>query len=147
MIKPDRKKKKKLKVKGPETSVSSFRYTPVETLIEIKKPDVLPATIKQPIPSDDWNTWHDKLGILIPNDLLPYVTEDPIYVSKRQEKLKGKHLAPGTKKWFEAIEDRKRAAEQIVENETYMREWTARAKLWGTSFNSIEHRVAHLRIY
>ncbi|PKK60835.1 hypothetical protein RhiirC2_718835 [Rhizophagus irregularis] len=54
----------------------------------------LPATTIQPIPSDDRNTWHDKLGILIPNDLLPYVTEDPIYVSKRQEKLKGKHHAP-----------------------------------------------------
>ncbi|PKB99751.1 hypothetical protein RhiirA5_382950 [Rhizophagus irregularis] len=54
----------------------------------------LPAITIQPIPSDDRNTWHDKLGFLIPNDLLPYVTEEPIYVSKNQEKLKGKHHTP-----------------------------------------------------
>ncbi|PKB98798.1 hypothetical protein RhiirA5_383659 [Rhizophagus irregularis] len=33
-----------------------------------------PATNSQPVPVEDENIWHDKLGIWIPNSLLPYVT-------------------------------------------------------------------------
>ncbi|PKK78997.1 hypothetical protein RhiirC2_769636 [Rhizophagus irregularis] len=133
---------------------TDFRYYNFPTLIKMIIPDkkkkkkkklnnYLPPLYK-PIPSDDRNTWHEKLGILIPNDLLPYVTEDPIYVSKNQEKLKGKHHAPGSKVWFTAIKERKRSAERIVEYANYITETTARAKLWGTSFNSIEHREEKL---
>ncbi|CAB5192758.1 unnamed protein product [Rhizophagus irregularis] len=77
----------------------------------------LPAITIQPIPSDDRNTWHDKLGFLIPNDLLPYVTEEPIYVSKNQEKLKGKHHTPEEK-----------------------RAYSLRARHWGTSTHTLEFR-------
>ncbi|PKK62030.1 hypothetical protein RhiirC2_790967, partial [Rhizophagus irregularis] len=57
-----------------------------------------------------------------------------------QEKLKGKHHAPGSKAWFTAIKERKSSAECIVEHAQYTTERTARAKLWSTSFKSIEHR-------
>ncbi|PKK58747.1 hypothetical protein RhiirC2_795831 [Rhizophagus irregularis] len=86
-------KLKKLKVKRPTTSVTPLQNILQEMPEEIINTHDLPAITIQPIPSDDRNTWHEKLGILVPNDLLPYVTEDPIYVSKRQEKLKGKHHA------------------------------------------------------
>ncbi|PKK80892.1 hypothetical protein RhiirC2_859493 [Rhizophagus irregularis] len=159
-------KRKKLKVKRPTTSITPLRNILQDTPEEIINTHDLPVTIIQPIPSDDRNipqemseeitnthdltaitiqpipsddrnTWHDKLGILIPNDLLPYVTEDPIYVSKRQEKLKGKHHAPGSKAWFTAIKERKRLAERKIECDNYIIETSARAKLWG---NSIEYR-------
>ncbi|PKY15172.1 hypothetical protein RhiirB3_427320 [Rhizophagus irregularis] len=58
--------------------------TPHNTMLD--SPAYIPD---KSIPTEESKTWHDKLGILIPNELLPYVTEDPIYVSKRQEKLKG----------------------------------------------------------
>ncbi|PKK58748.1 hypothetical protein RhiirC2_795832, partial [Rhizophagus irregularis] len=58
----------------------------------------------------------------------------------RQEKLKGKHHAPGSKAWFTAIKEHKRFAELKIERDNYIVETSARAKFWGTSFNSIEHR-------
>ncbi|POG82362.1 hypothetical protein GLOIN_2v888567 [Rhizophagus irregularis DAOM 181602=DAOM 197198] len=48
-----------------------------------------PANTLQPALVKDENIWHDKLGIWIPNDLFPYVTDEPVYISKRQAKLKG----------------------------------------------------------
>ncbi|RGB27800.1 hypothetical protein C1646_798202 [Rhizophagus diaphanus] len=47
-----------------------------------------PINLPTQIRSNEGHTWHENLGILIPNDLLPYVTENPIYTSKRQEQLK-----------------------------------------------------------
>ncbi|UZO17135.1 uncharacterized protein OCT59_008496 [Rhizophagus irregularis] len=76
-------KPKKLKLKRPITPVTPLQNIPQEMLEEITNTHDLPAITIQSIPFDDRNTWHDKLGILILNDLLPYVTEDPIYVSKR----------------------------------------------------------------
>ncbi|PKK57735.1 hypothetical protein RhiirC2_763807 [Rhizophagus irregularis] len=72
----------------------------------------LPAITLQPILSIEGNTWHAKLGILIPDNLLPYVTEDPIYVSKRQEKLKGKQHALSSKAWLAVIKEYKEYAER-----------------------------------
>jgi hypothetical protein len=48
-------------------------------------------------PSEEGHTWHDMLDILIPNDLLLYVTDKPIYVSKRQKQIKGKTHASESK--------------------------------------------------
>ncbi|RGB22406.1 hypothetical protein C1646_776142, partial [Rhizophagus diaphanus] len=90
--------------------------------------------------SKEGHTWHENLGIFIPNDLLPYVTEDPVYINKTQERKKGKHYPPGHKEWFAAIKVRKQCHEQRIAREQYEKELSARAKLWGTSTNSIEYR-------
>ncbi|RGB25293.1 hypothetical protein C1646_771944 [Rhizophagus diaphanus] len=90
--------------------------------------------------SKEGHTWHENLEILIPNDLLPYVTEDPVYINKTQERKKGKHYPPGHKQWFEAIKIRKFYHERSIAREQYEKELSARAKLWGTSTNSIEYR-------
>ncbi|PKC50822.1 hypothetical protein RhiirA1_543804, partial [Rhizophagus irregularis] len=55
-----------------------------------------PATTTQPILLKEENTWHETLGIWIPNDLFPYVTDEPIYISKRQATLKGRQHDPGS---------------------------------------------------
>ncbi|GBC49775.2 hypothetical protein GLOIN_2v1805467 [Rhizophagus irregularis DAOM 181602=DAOM 197198] len=82
-----------------------------------------PATTSQPILLKEENTWHETLGIWIPNDLFPYVTDEPVYISKRQATLKGRQHDPGKK-------------ERLLREE----DLSARAKLWGTSSNSIEYR-------
>ncbi|CAB5145118.1 unnamed protein product [Rhizophagus irregularis] len=98
----------------------------------------------QPILSKDENTWHDKLGIWIQNDLFPYVSDEPVYISKRQATLKGRQHAPGSTEWLTVIRKRKKAHESAErqEKECLLREedLSARAKLWGTSSNSIEYR-------
>ncbi|POG80528.1 hypothetical protein GLOIN_2v1764372 [Rhizophagus irregularis DAOM 181602=DAOM 197198] len=97
------------------------------------------------------NTWHDKLGIWIPNDLFPYVTDEPVYISKRQAKLKGQQYAPGSMDWLKGIRKRKEAHELAMRQQNdrdaseaarllYEEELSTRAKLWGTSSNSIEYR-------
>ncbi|PKK58717.1 hypothetical protein RhiirC2_857648 [Rhizophagus irregularis] len=84
-----------------------------------------PAITSQPILPKNENTWHDKLGIWIPNDLYPYVTDEPVYTSKRQAKIKG------------------RASE--VAHLAYEEELSTRAKLWGTSSNRIEYQQNQTR--
>ncbi|PKB97082.1 hypothetical protein RhiirA5_433751 [Rhizophagus irregularis] len=93
-----------------------------------------PATTSQPIPIKDENTWHDKLGIWVPNDLFPYVTDEPVYISKRQAKLKGQQHVPGT------VRQQKDRDASEAARLSYEAELSARAKLWGTSSNSIEYR-------
>ncbi|EXX50433.1 uncharacterized protein OCT59_007897 [Rhizophagus irregularis] len=103
-----------------------------------------PATTLQPILLKEENTWHETLGIWIPNDLFPYVTDEPVYISKRQATLKGRQHAPGSTEWLKVIRNRKKAHESAdrQEKERLLREedLSARAKLWGTSSNSIEYR-------
>ncbi|CAB4438313.1 unnamed protein product [Rhizophagus irregularis] len=98
------------------------------------------TTDSHPPPFKEGHTWFDKLGILIPTDLIPYVTEEPIYVSKRQEKLKGKKHEPGSKGWLDAFYARKYFQECVDAMKLYEDGLSARAKLWGTSANSIEYR-------
>ncbi|PKC00124.1 hypothetical protein RhiirA5_356063, partial [Rhizophagus irregularis] len=69
------------------------------------------ATTSQPILSKEENTWHEKLGIWIPNDLFPYVTDEPVYTSNRQAKIKGQQYTPGCYYWFLGIRKRKEAHE------------------------------------
>ncbi|POG82770.1 hypothetical protein GLOIN_2v1493568 [Rhizophagus irregularis DAOM 181602=DAOM 197198] len=96
-------------------------------------------------------TWHEKLGIWIPKDLLPYVTDEPVYISKRQAKIKGQQFSPGCGFWFDGIRKRKEAHELAVRQQKEHEAWevkrraqeeelSARAKLWGTSSNRIEYR-------
>ncbi|CAB5191214.1 unnamed protein product [Rhizophagus irregularis] len=110
-----------------------------------------PATNSQPVPVEDENIWHDKLGIWIPNSLLPYVTDKPVYISKRQAKLKGQHFTPGCAYWLDGIKKRKEAHELALRQQkdqeaydnarlTLEKELSARAQLWGTSINRIEYR-------
>ncbi|EXX76887.1 uncharacterized protein OCT59_015343 [Rhizophagus irregularis] len=110
-----------------------------------------PATHLQPILLNEEKTWHEKLGIWIPNDLFPYVTEEPIYISKRQERLKGQQYEPGCIYWFDAIRKRKNAHELAIQRQkehearevsclAHEAELSTRAKLWGTSTNRIEYR-------
>ncbi|EXX62632.1 hypothetical protein RirG_159940 [Rhizophagus irregularis DAOM 197198w] len=70
-----------------------------------------PATTSQPILLKEENTWHETLGIWIPNDLFPYVTDEPVYISKRQATLKGQQHAPGSTEWLKVIRNRKKAHE------------------------------------
>ncbi|PKB94768.1 hypothetical protein RhiirA5_438075, partial [Rhizophagus irregularis] len=109
-----------------------------------------PATNSQPVPVENENIWHDKLGIWIPNSLLPYVTDEPVYTSNRQAKIKGQHFTPGCAYWFDGIKKRKEAHElalrQQKNQEAYdiarlalENELSARAQLWGTSVNRIEY--------
>ncbi|GBC34399.2 hypothetical protein GLOIN_2v1846320 [Rhizophagus irregularis DAOM 181602=DAOM 197198] len=111
------------------------------------------TTNSQPILSKDENTWYDKLGIWIPNDLFPYVTDEPVYISKRQAKLKGQQHTPGSYYWLNGIRKRKEAHELAVRQQKdreaseaarllHEEELSSRAKLWGTSSNSIEYREA-----
>ncbi|CAB5196224.1 unnamed protein product, partial [Rhizophagus irregularis] len=100
-----------------------------------------PATNIQPILPKDENTWHDKLGIWIPNDLLPYVTDEPVYTSNRQAKIKGKQWEPGSIFWLNGIKKRKQAHELAVRQQKdreasdaarllHEAELSSRAKLW-----------------
>ncbi|CAB5159052.1 unnamed protein product [Rhizophagus irregularis] len=110
-----------------------------------------PATTSQPILLKEEKTWHEKLGIWIPNDLFPYVTDEPVYISNRQAKIKGQQYAPGCIYWLNGIRKRKEAHELAVRQQkehearevkrlAYEEELSARAKLWGTSSNRIEYR-------
>ncbi|PKK61126.1 hypothetical protein RhiirC2_792275, partial [Rhizophagus irregularis] len=87
-----------------------------------------PATTSQPILLKDENTWHDK-----------------------QAKIKGQQHTPGNIWWLKGIRKRKEAHEQAVRLQknrdaaeaarlSLEEELSARAKLWGTSSNHIEHR-------
>ncbi|CAB5205707.1 unnamed protein product [Rhizophagus irregularis] len=109
------------------------------------------ATTSQPILSKEENTWHEKLGIWIPNDLFPYVTDEPVYTSNRQVKIKGQQYTPGCYYWFLGIRKRKEAHELAVRQQNEHEAWevkrlayedelSARAKLWGTSSNRVEYR-------
>ncbi|CAB5185044.1 hypothetical protein RhiirA5_415672 [Rhizophagus irregularis] len=110
-------KKKKLLSNSSSSLISPTQHIPQKPSEEIMYTHDLPAITIQPIPSDDRNTWHNKLGFLIPNDLLPYVTEDPIYTSKTQEKIKGRTHEPERR-----------------------RELSLRAQFWGTSSYTLELR-------
>ncbi|PKB94816.1 hypothetical protein RhiirA5_437987 [Rhizophagus irregularis] len=88
----------------------------------------------QPILSNDENTWHEKLSIWIPTDLFPYITDEPVYISKRQAKLKGQYHTPGCVDWLKDQE-----ADEAAKH-LYNKDLLIRAKLWGTSINSIEYR-------
>ncbi|PKY55996.1 hypothetical protein RhiirA4_506162 [Rhizophagus irregularis] len=100
----------------------------------------LPTNDTLPTPFKEGHSWSDKLGILIPTDLIPYVTEEPVYVSKRQEKLKGKQHEPGSKGWLDFFYARKNHQESVDAFKLYEDGVSSRAKLWGTSANSIEYR-------
>ncbi|EXX71580.1 hypothetical protein RirG_077230 [Rhizophagus irregularis DAOM 197198w] len=110
-----------------------------------------PANNSQPVLVKDENIWHDKLGIWIPNDLFAYVNDEPVYISKRQAKLKGQQHVPGSVYWLNGIRKRKEAHELALRQQkdreaseiarlAYEKELSARAKLWGTSSNRIEYR-------
>ncbi|CAB5198046.1 unnamed protein product, partial [Rhizophagus irregularis] len=110
-----------------------------------------PAITSQPILLKEENTWHDKLGIWIPNDLFPYVTDEPVYTSNRQAKIKGQHYEPECIYWLNGIRKRKAAHKLAVRQQkeyearevkrlAYEEELSTRAKLWGTSSNRIEYR-------
>ncbi|GBC26926.2 hypothetical protein GLOIN_2v1512290 [Rhizophagus irregularis DAOM 181602=DAOM 197198] len=111
----------------------------------------LSATTSQPILLKEENTWHDKLGIWIPNDLFPYVTEEPVYISNRQAKIKGQQYEPGCIYWLNGIRKRKEAHELAVRLQKEREAWDVnrlaheeelanRAKLWCTSSNRVEYR-------
>ncbi|CAB5216439.1 unnamed protein product [Rhizophagus irregularis] len=110
-----------------------------------------PAIPSQPVLVKDEKTWHDKLGIWISNDLLPYVNDEPVYYSKRQAKLKGRQHEPGSGYWLDGIKKRKEAHELALQQQkdreawetarlAFEKELSARAQLWGTSSNRIEYR-------
>ncbi|PKK75637.1 hypothetical protein RhiirC2_707977 [Rhizophagus irregularis] len=103
-----------------------------------------PATTSQPILLKDENTWHDKLAFGIPNDLYPYVNDEPVYVSNRQAKLKGQTFEPGCYYWLKGIRKCKEAHELAVQQQkdrdasevarlAYEQELSTRAKLWAFS--------------
>ncbi|PKC51589.1 hypothetical protein RhiirA1_483411, partial [Rhizophagus irregularis] len=105
-----------------------------------------PATTSKPILLKEEKTWHETLSIWIPNDLFPYVTDEPVYISNRQAKIKGQHFTPGCTYWFNGIRKRKEAHELAVRQQkehearevirlAHEEELSARAKLWGTSSN------------
>lgn len=129
-----KKKKKKVSSNSSTPLIRPIEHIPQEPSEEITYTHDLPAITIQPIPSDDRNTWHDKLGFLVPNYLLPYVTEDPIYTSKTQEKIKGRTHTPGSQPWFAAIKNRKLLAK-------------SRRKTEGTFFacTTLGHFFIHFR--
>ncbi|CAB5156169.1 unnamed protein product [Rhizophagus irregularis] len=90
--------------------------------------------------ADDGFTRHDTLGILIPNDLLPYVDDKPIYISKRQAKLRGRTHDVGSLQWFEAVKLRKDTAERAAALKERADTQLTKAKLWGTSRSRIDFR-------
>ncbi|CAB4427706.1 unnamed protein product [Rhizophagus irregularis] len=105
----------------------------------------LPTNDTLPTPFKEGHSWSDKLGILIPTDLIPYVTEEPVYVSKRQEKLKGKQHEPGSKGWLDFFMPVK-IIKKVWMLSSYMKMGvSSRAKLWGTSANSIEYREGMIK--
>ncbi|CAB5189707.1 unnamed protein product [Rhizophagus irregularis] len=100
-----------------------------------------PANNSHPVLIKDENIWHDKLGIWIPNDLFLYVNDEPVYISKRQAKLKGQQHVPGSVYWLNGIRKRKEAHELALRQQkdreareiarlAYEKELSARAKLW-----------------
>ncbi|PKY52184.1 hypothetical protein RhiirA4_469662 [Rhizophagus irregularis] len=86
-----------------------------------------------PIPSKEGHTWHDTLGILIPNDLLPYVDDQPIYINNTQARKKGTSYSPGSKKWFQIIRKRKENHEEEIIRTADTQQYKDRARLWNTS--------------
>ncbi|PKY52749.1 hypothetical protein RhiirA4_470579 [Rhizophagus irregularis] len=86
-----------------------------------------------PIPSKEGHTWHDTLGILIPNDLLPYVDDQPIYINNTQARKKGTSYSPGSKKWFQIIRKRKDDHEEQNKAAIDAQQYKDRARLWNTS--------------
>ncbi|PKY55455.1 hypothetical protein RhiirA4_474923 [Rhizophagus irregularis] len=70
-------------------------------------------------------------------NLPPSLRQDPGNV---QEKLKGKQHEPGSKGWLDAFYARKNHQESVDAFKLYEDRLSARAKLWGTSANSIEYR-------
>ncbi|UZO00368.1 uncharacterized protein OCT59_011502 [Rhizophagus irregularis] len=59
---------------------------------------IAPPTNDIPIPSEEGKTWHLKLGILIEDELFPYVPTDPIYKTKNCRRRGKDPLTPGIKK-------------------------------------------------
>ncbi|CAB4415560.1 unnamed protein product [Rhizophagus irregularis] len=117
----------------------SFRQDPGNVLTSTSDTH-MSTTDSHPPSFKEGHTWHDKLGIMIPTDLFPYITEEPIYVSKRQEKLKGKQHEPGSKGWLDVFYARRNHQDLVEAQNLYKESLSARAKLWGTSVNSIEYR-------
>ncbi|PKK61138.1 hypothetical protein RhiirC2_856438 [Rhizophagus irregularis] len=100
--------------------------------------DVTPEICSTPL-VDKGFTWHGTLGILIPDELLPYV-DKPVYTSKRQERINGLTHPPGSAPWRHAIELRRESAERAWAFNKRYDERSIKAKLWGTSVNRIDYR-------
>ncbi|PKY45380.1 hypothetical protein RhiirA4_459938 [Rhizophagus irregularis] len=82
-----------------------------------------------PIPFEEGKTWHAKLGFMVPNELMPHVNDKPIYISKRQEKLKGKAHEPGSKGWWDGIRSRKKRHDQLQTEQDEHKKRIEKAKL------------------
>ncbi|CAB4380510.1 unnamed protein product [Rhizophagus irregularis] len=78
---------------------------------------------------DNGLSWHASLGMLIPDELLPYVN-DPVYVSKTQERKKGKTHEPGSVAWFNVVKSRKVRAEELEIRKKHFADRELKAKLW-----------------
>ncbi|EXX67206.1 hypothetical protein RirG_116500 [Rhizophagus irregularis DAOM 197198w] len=66
---------------------------------------IAPPTNDIPIPSEEGKTWHLKLGILIEDELFPYVPTDPIYKTKNCRRRGKDPLTPGSRLWLEAVKN------------------------------------------
>ncbi|PKY46489.1 hypothetical protein RhiirA4_519824 [Rhizophagus irregularis] len=93
-----------------------------------------------PIPFEEGKTWHVKLGFMVPNELMPYVNDTPIYISSRQEKLKGKAHEPGSKGWWDGIRSRKKRHDQSKVEQDERNKRIEKVKLWNTSQKKFLYR-------
>ncbi|CAB4492833.1 unnamed protein product [Rhizophagus irregularis] len=66
---------------------------------------IAPPTNDIPIPSEEGKSWHLKLGILIEDELFPYVPTDPIYKTKNCRGRGKDPLTPGSRLWLEAVKN------------------------------------------
>ncbi|CAB4377414.1 unnamed protein product [Rhizophagus irregularis] len=94
---------------------------------------IAPPSNDIPIPSEEGKTWHPTLGILIEDELFPYVLTDPIYKTKNCHKRGKDPLTPGSRLWLEAMKNhRAYVLEQKNINEI-QQQYKEKAKLWNTS--------------
>ncbi|CAB4393595.1 unnamed protein product [Rhizophagus irregularis] len=114
----------------------------IDTKIDMEISPVLEDSVVGPSNvklHDNGLSWHASLGMLIPDELFPYVN-DPVYISKTQERKKGRMHEPGSEAWFIAVKLRKENAEAIERRKQLFADRDLKAKLWGTSSNRIENR-------
>ncbi|PKK65935.1 hypothetical protein RhiirC2_785446 [Rhizophagus irregularis] len=74
---------------------------------------IAPPSNDIPIPSEEGKTWHPTLGILIEDELFPYVLTDPIYKTKNCHKRGKDPLTPGSRLWLEAMKNHRAYEDKV----------------------------------
>ncbi|CAB5367144.1 unnamed protein product [Rhizophagus irregularis] len=118
------------------TLLSIDNITPVTEAIDT----IASPTTDIPIPSEEGMTWHLKLGILIEDELFPYVPTGPIYKTRNCRKRGKDPLTPGSKPWLQAVKNHRAFILEKNNINELQQQYKEKAKLWNTSENRYQFR-------